>query len=506
MLFDFCNLTRTGFCLLCCLLPAISLAEAPTSAAANTPGAEIDANQSVKLSTDDTKVESRADTLEAIDAGIAVALYELELAQYRLRRAELIKHRPTASEAELLSLLPKPKPPQLGLSEVVPDARVNGLVTVALICNFQSVNCARVQGELQALRNQYFGKIRWHHIDYPQHFHRFDVLAAIAHECAAEQGQAEVYARLLYERQYDLTRALFSDLAKVAKLEPANFASCFEASQAKRQLILAAKNRLEDKGINKVPVLLVDGHYYPFPFSWSEIETRLSKALAEIEKVLARSELPLQLLSTVVMTEGESTAEIQVQPDGKPQFFQEQTEIFSGVRLAAIQSQRIILNENGALRYVPLSGNSAQNSNSLALGPAENPLKDFPNTPSVTQGAASEDTAEDDAVAYAALPAQLRVNLKALNREDIDEQVFLSHFHRASHEVEGNRLVKLKGIADEPLFRELGLQENDVVIRVGEEWHHENNPALLEQLKGASDFRLALIRKGRPVIIDYYNE
>ena len=43
-----------------------------------------------------------------------------------------------------------------------------------------------------------------------------------------------------------------------------------------------------------------------------------------------------------------------------------------------------------------------------------------------------------------------------------------------------------------------------MVLRVGDEWTHENNNPLYNQLHNERGFRLALIRRGQPVIIDYY--
>ncbi|KZY60758.1 hypothetical protein A3742_15040 [Oleiphilus sp. HI0071] len=97
---------------------------------------------------------------------------------------------------------------------------------------------------------------------------------------------------------------------------------------------------------------------------------------------------------------------------------------------------------------------------------------------------------------------------RPLSREWVDEQLenqsaLRAFFQPAELEVEGVRIMRLEGVADNEFYTTLGLQENDVIMRVNGEWLHEQQNTLFSTLEEGNELSLVLMRKGLPVHYAY---
>ncbi|OZG74649.1 hypothetical protein BTA51_06590 [Hahella sp. CCB-MM4] len=82
------------------------------------------------------------------------------------------------------------------------------------------------------------------------------------------------------------------------------------------------------------------------------------------------------------------------------------------------------------------------------------------------------------------------------------QEQLATRFHSAEHEVEGFRLMRLESVSDMEFFQVLGLQDNDVLLRVGDEWLHEGQNPLWDSLSHLVDepgsVSLMYFRNGLP--------
>ncbi|WP_020409952.1 thioredoxin domain-containing protein [Hahella ganghwensis] len=83
------------------------------------------------------------------------------------------------------------------------------------------------------------------------------------------------------------------------------------------------------------------------------------------------------------------------------------------------------------------------------------------------------------------------------NREQL-----ATKFQSAEHEVEGYKLMRLEAVSELEFFQVLGLQDQDVLLRVGEEWLHEGQNPLWDSLAQLTDkpgeVSLMYFRNGLP--------
>ena len=97
----------------------------------------------------------------------------------------------------------------------------------------------------------------------------------------------------------------------------------------------------------------------------------------------------------------------------------------------------------------------------------------------------------------------MRLSKEWLNPHLNNKDELQKHFHVAEHQVEGAHLLKLNGIERQGFYRTLGLQEGDVVLRVNQEWVHDQHNPLWQALEHEEDVTLTVMRGGYPVRYDY---
>ena len=133
-------------------------------------------------------------------------------------------------------------------------------IRIVEFSDFQCPACARARDRLAQLRQQYGGQFAVVYRHYPlEKVHPHARAAAIAAECAAEQGRSQAYHDLLFERQDEIGSIAWEELASQAGVGDLDaFRSCLEAPSSARRVEreLAVGDSL---GINAVLAFIVDG-------------------------------------------------------------------------------------------------------------------------------------------------------------------------------------------------------------------------------------------------------
>jgi protein-disulfide isomerase len=157
---------------------------------------------------------------------------------------------------------PKPKPPELPLwakpEGLAPDPERPGYtragdqykgnaeakLTVIEFTDFQCDSCARHALETQPVLDEQFvksGKVRWVIKHFPLREHAHAAIAAVAAECAADQGRFWEMQQLLYEKQSEWSTgdvdAALAGLAAELKLETGAFEACLNSRQALERVL-----------------------------------------------------------------------------------------------------------------------------------------------------------------------------------------------------------------------------------------------------------------------------
>lgn len=128
--------------------------------------------------------------------------------------------------------------------------------TVIVYTNYQCPYCARLNAELIALGAKL--NFRWayrHSVDQNQ---ELAFKAAIAAECAGDQGRFWEYNDQVFAAGQTLNEESLHRIAEQLQLNMAGFAQCISAEKYKNRLLIA-KQQAEDKKIYATPTYFING-------------------------------------------------------------------------------------------------------------------------------------------------------------------------------------------------------------------------------------------------------
>ncbi|MBI4437381.1 thioredoxin domain-containing protein [Candidatus Uhrbacteria bacterium] len=108
---------------------------------------------------------------------------------------------------------------------------VNAPVTIIEYSDFECPYCQRFHPTMQQVMAAYEGKVRWVLRSFPLSFHPNATPAALAAECAAEQGKYWEFADKLFENRDTLGDALYTQLATDLGLNVSSFSDCYTSEK-----------------------------------------------------------------------------------------------------------------------------------------------------------------------------------------------------------------------------------------------------------------------------------
>jgi protein-disulfide isomerase len=170
--------------------------------------------------------------------------------------------------------------PALGPNAPVPVAVADGFrgftlgsdsapVEVTEYSDFECPWCAAFAAvQMPVVREQLIatGKVRWRYREFPLNVHKYSRLAALAGECAGEQGKFwEMHDRMFGDHQWADANSdptdVFRGFAKDLSLDLAKYDQCI-ASQKYAGRIEASYEEGEARGVQGTPTFFVDGRKY----------------------------------------------------------------------------------------------------------------------------------------------------------------------------------------------------------------------------------------------------
>ncbi len=142
----------------------------------------------------------------------------------------------------------------------------SALLEVTEYSDFECPFCASFATvQMPVIREQLIatGKLRWRYRDFPLPTHRYSRYAALAAQCAGEQGKFwEMHDRLFEQHQWaqtgDNPRALFRDFARAVGVDLDKYDACMD-SQRYAGRIEASVQEGEAAGVRGTPSFYVNG-------------------------------------------------------------------------------------------------------------------------------------------------------------------------------------------------------------------------------------------------------
>ncbi|MDG2335085.1 MAG: thioredoxin domain-containing protein [Myxococcota bacterium] len=221
------------------------------------------------------RVEGRPIRAAEVDAGLAIALHDLDLARYRLRQERLLeivegRRGPRAMEAEIL--LEAPAAPRLALP--LEGARMRGAeqapVTLVEFIDFQSTPSRALQPLLERLLEDYPDRVRLAVRDLPLPYHRWAQSAAEAARCAGDQEAYWPYHAILLQEQPRLESQHLTAYARRLGLDLEAFENCL-GSRRHTNAVAGDAALAGLLGIPRAPSLFANGLYLPPPFDYADL-------------------------------------------------------------------------------------------------------------------------------------------------------------------------------------------------------------------------------------------
>jgi NhaA family Na+:H+ antiporter len=161
-----------------------------------------------------------------------------------------------------------------------PMGRLPAKVTIVVLSDFQCPACARMRTTLATLRSRHPANVAivFHH--YPlDTIHPQARMAAIASECAAEQGRFEAFHDAVFARQREIGRRPWDAYASDAGLaDGQGFARCLDERRYARRVDrdLALGKSIQ---IGGTPTVIINGALYARVPTPEELEAIVQAAL-----------------------------------------------------------------------------------------------------------------------------------------------------------------------------------------------------------------------------------
>ncbi|MBU0469874.1 MAG: thioredoxin domain-containing protein [Nanoarchaeota archaeon] len=166
----------------------------------------------------------------------------------------------------------------------------NAPVTIVEFSDFQCPYCGKAYENLKPLEKEYIdtGKVRLVFRDFPLSFHLEAESAAMAAECAHEQGKFWEYHNTLFENQAELGTDKYIKWAGDLGLDVAQFEECVKSQKYLNEV---AEDFVDGQkyGVSGTPAFFINGKLIsgaqPYSVFKEEIETALAKAPVQEQAV-----------------------------------------------------------------------------------------------------------------------------------------------------------------------------------------------------------------------------
>ena len=433
------------------------------------------------------RIGGRVITASQADATLQLALHDLAMQAYRLRRqtleAEVLRALQSDAAARRTAeiLLVPPAPPRLTIEADPARTRPTEEVPVTLVafCNFESPHCARLQITLSQVLPLFPGVVRYAERDLPLAFHRHAGKAGEAAHCASDQGAYWRFHDVLYATTGTPDRAGLDSAARSINIDMKRFAECLDgdwhAATVATDVALA-----KSLGLSVVPAVFVNGLYaspdvQPSDLIWLIERELAARGIASPRRVDAEvvSTVPVELRGLLASSEaGQGLALLapSVDPE-QTRVFREGDAISTGLVLRRVTDRGIELVREGRIERLGW---------------------DVPER--LTKPTAAPPSTAPVVTPHRAIPV-------TLDRDEVlarlsDRIALTDALQPVPMTTDGYRQLRVQTVAPGSLYELLGVQPGDVILSVNEQPVHEASNPLWDALEKEGEVRVRVIRSG----------
>jgi protein-disulfide isomerase len=183
--------------------------------------------------------------------------------------------------------LQEPKAPTL---TIVNDGKpfwgkADAKVVITEFSDFECPYCRQMQGDVQRLKAEYAGKIKWVFRNFPLDFHPQAMPSHIAAQCAGKQEkyfefQTKVFSIPYNGRELDMSPAQLDRIAQSIGLNMQAYAQCKADKDGKEREAIEADMRYAQKiGVRGTPTIFINGVLYQQERSYEAMKQAIDKLL-----------------------------------------------------------------------------------------------------------------------------------------------------------------------------------------------------------------------------------
>lgn len=429
---------------------------------------------------------SFAVSVERARSASPVRVYQLEQALYEhleIVARQIAKSQGRGEDAPVvIEDMARPQRPTLklaaGQSPRLGEAEAE--LEILVVENLSQIYSARLDVVLRRIQKRFPGRVSLVHKDFVLPRHSNSLAAAAAARCASEQDKFWEYRALLLAGIDDQTHAGLLSHAKALALDGKAFGDCL-AREDIREAALEETTAVRAAGVILPPTVLVGGVYVGGVEPAEAIFDLVERALGIEEDPFATSvESTIDwALSGVLLVPGRRQAMLMRGGSPSGRVLTVGDELEAGVRLVAISEDAVLIDNQGTTERITLKGRA----------------------PGRRAGPAPEATRSDRALVQENV-IDLFLDLDLQRRVSRRRASMARQLTPAPLDVDGERLLKLTGSEDSELFAALGLQANDVLMRVNDQWVFDGKNSLFDAIEKGAPATIVVMRRGVPYLID----
>lgn len=254
-----------------------------TAAAAKTkanPRAALAALLGAVPGASEAEIAARLSKKKLSNAPESVAQVKEELLAESRELARVAFMDKLAQDHQVEMLLEQPKVRSLKID--LATAQISGpreaKVQLVVFSDFECHFCRELSGVLKRVRADFPNDVMLAYRYFPVESHARAVPAAIAAECAAEQGAFWEYHDRLYAEGGDLSEARLVAIAAELKLEPGRFAECRNSGSAGEKVEMSRADAIKS-GLAGAPALFLNGRMIGGMIAYEKLAGRIKEEL-----------------------------------------------------------------------------------------------------------------------------------------------------------------------------------------------------------------------------------
>jgi protein-disulfide isomerase len=182
------------------------------------------------------------------------------------------------------------KEPQAPVLNIVNDGKpywgkVDAKVVITEFSDFECPYCRQMQPDVQRIKAEYGGKIKWVFRNFPLDFHAQAMPTHIAAQCAGEQKkyfefQTRVFAIPYKGRELDMSAAQLENVAQGIGLNMGAYKQCFADTNGAQRSAIEADMRYGQKiGVRGTPTIFINGVLFQQERSYESLKEAIEKQL-----------------------------------------------------------------------------------------------------------------------------------------------------------------------------------------------------------------------------------